>query len=269
MKGKLDDLPASEWDFRPLIHECPSPLERIELQAAICYEYARESSSIRKLAEEYAGLPRDVKHDVEHNGSLFAHSESMFSGPVSEKLADFEIIPYWNCVLWPKFFPHTPWLDIPPYKRIKRAMAYVSSYGREALRVNQWNLIPYPIRHPVPEMPLNPGARFISSTVESLLISVDWTAGTNDDIINTFEDWVRKSRPEKFPSPRSDRSRKNVTVALLTRLGVMRLLNKYSYENATKEADKVFNNSRNALLLSLTPAEMGVGSRQQALNSSH
>ena len=56
MKRNPDQLSESEWNFVPLIHRHPTPAERHELRAAIYYEYARESDSLRELARQYAAL---------------------------------------------------------------------------------------------------------------------------------------------------------------------------------------------------------------------
>ena len=39
-----------------------------------------------------------------------------------------------------------------------------------------------------------------SGTVEKVAMAIDWSAGTNDDIIEAIACWVRKSRPASFPS---------------------------------------------------------------------
>jgi hypothetical protein len=71
--------------------------------------------------------------------------------------------------------------------------------------------------------------RFKSSGVELLPMEINWTAGSNDQTIGAFADWIRHNRPKQFPPPRSDASRKNVMAAFLTRIAGMRLLHHYSH----------------------------------------
>lgn len=63
---KRVELHETELNFRALIQSKPSTTaEEHDLSAAIFYEYARESDSIRMLAAEYAALPINVRRDVE------------------------------------------------------------------------------------------------------------------------------------------------------------------------------------------------------------
>ena len=112
MKSDMGELSEQEWDFRPLIHKRPRSEQRSELHAAIIHEYARESDSIRELAAEYAALPEAVRREVEEQADQFSHSATIY-GPISDKLARFGLVRFWNCVFWPDYFPYTPWLDIP------------------------------------------------------------------------------------------------------------------------------------------------------------
>ena len=232
MKTPIGRLADTEWDFRPLIHKNPTPEQRNELQAAIHYEYARESDSIRKLAAEYAALPKHERELVEGNFSLFDSSRAMF-GPVSQELARMDYVAFWNCILWPEYFPQTPWLEIPPERRAERVQSYVATRGSGcAITVNQWQFL-QPERLETPRVP---DARFFISRIESVLLSVHWASATNDDIIAEFDTWVRKSRPKWIGSPRNDASRENVTTAFLTRLAVMRLLHIYPHFKSLDKA---------------------------------
>ena len=83
-----------------------------------------------------------------------------------------------------------------------------------------------------------PGARCYVSGWEQVYLCIKWAAGTNDDIIAAFEDWVRKSRPEKYPPPRGRGSRKKVIEAPLSQLTTMRLLAAYPYDKAAALAGR-------------------------------
>lgn len=84
MNRDIRKLAKTEWDFRPLIPKRPNPKQRQEMNAAIHYEYARESPSIRKLAADYAGLPEAVRRDVEEQFSLrgAAATRAIFHGHI-------------------------------------------------------------------------------------------------------------------------------------------------------------------------------------------
>ena len=220
---KLDaPLHPTEFDFRPLLHKHPSDAERAELRAAIYYEYARESDSIRKLAEEYEALPVEVRN---YEPELFQKN------PLSSYFKTFTR--FWNCIFWPDYFPHTAWLDIPPPERTNRIQSYLEEHPAGFLlqinkrdELKEWE---FPKR----------GRRIYSGGDEILIVEVNWAGGGNDDIINAFAEWVRSSRPKQYPPPRNDASRENVTAALLTRLAVMRLLHRFKHGEALNIAKDV------------------------------
>jgi hypothetical protein len=215
MEQPEDGLNDAEWDFRPLVHKKLTIDQRQELSAAIRYEYARESQSLRKLAQEFAALS---EHDQEEIGGLtFAKRGT---------LSLFAVLPFWNCILWPKFFPNTPWLLIPPEERLRRVQSYVAtSPPTPYLEINErddlreW------------ELPKEGGRTFVG-TVENLIVRINWAVANNEEIISSFATWVRTSRPTRIPDPRGDASRHNVTAAFLTRLAVMRLLHRYPHWKA-------------------------------------
>ena len=225
MKGNTGKLAETEWNFGPLIHKEPTSEQRSELLAAIIYEYARESDSIRKLAAEYVTLPEAVRRDAEEGACLFAHSAT-FYGPVSPELARMGLVAFKNCILWPKYFPETPWLDIPAGERIQRVQKYREFESKgNLLTINECDES-YRDR-----LPMN-DARFFSGGAELLVVCVNWAAGNNSDIVAAFTDWVGKSRPGEIPEPRGDASRANVDAAYLTRLAVMRLRHSYQHSDA-------------------------------------
>ncbi len=214
-----DQLTKAEWDFRPLIHKQPTVEQRQELNAAIRYEYGRESESIRKLAEEFAALSED---ELEEKGVL--------TFPKRGTLFLFTVLPFWNCIFWPRFFPNTPWLSIPSEERLRRIQSFAAAHlPRNYLEINErddlreW------------ELPKKGGRKFVSTT-ENLIVSIDWAAANNEEIISAIADWVRKSRPTTIREPRGDASRHNITAAFLTRLAVMRLLHQHKHLEAVEIA---------------------------------
>jgi hypothetical protein len=205
-------LLPTEWDFRSLIHEEPTVLQRQELHAAIRYEYARESDAIRKLGEGFAELSDD---QLEQSRTL------MFPKP--RRLRLFTAFPFWNCIFWPRFFPRVPWLEILQEERSERVKDYVAAHPpKPSLEINEVdNFADW-------ELPLKRG-RIRIGTGENLIVSIDWSAANNSEILASFRHWLRDSRPGEIPEPRGDASRQNVAAAHLTRLGVMRLLHNYPF----------------------------------------
>jgi len=211
-------LSPTEWDFRSLIHNKPTVLQRQELHAAIRYEYARESDAICKLGEEFAELSDD---QVEQRGTL------MFPKPGGLQL--FTVCPFWNCIFWPKFFPRVAWLRIPQEERTRRVEDYVAAEPPRSLKINE-------VDHFAEwELPPKTG-RIRIGNVENLIVSIDWSMANDSEIVRAFGQWVRKSRPGDIPEPRGDASRQNVEAAYLTRLGVMRLLHYYPFWSAREHA---------------------------------
>ena len=218
MNAPNEKLREGEWDFRPLIHKNPTQEQREELRAAIYYEYARESDSIRKLASAYAELsgPKAVAADL-HNAK-------------PEALSHFTLIPFWNCVFWPDFFPEKSWLEIPSEERTQRVQTFVKWKQATLLKINEWDdLAPY-------EIPKR-GTRCFLGVGENLILWLNWANANNSDIVAAFATWVRASRPKEMPEPRDDASRENVTAALLTRLAVMRLLHYFPYFTKSESED--------------------------------
>ena len=214
-----ETLSAAEWDFRSLTHKKLTVLQRYELQAAIRYEYARESEAIRKLGGAFADLSED---QLARSGTLTL--------PKPAHLQLFTAFPFWNCVFWPKFFPRIPWLLIPQEQRTSRVNNYITAHQPQPyLEINE--------RDDFAEWELpTKGGRVRIGTVENLIVSIDWSAANNDEILASFARWLRNSRPGDIPEPRGDASRQNVAVAYLTRLGVMRLLHHFRFWDARELA---------------------------------
>ena len=199
-------MTTNDWNFQPLIHKNPSIAQRDELWAAIVYEYARESDSIRKLAQEYASLPADLRND-----KFSLHRKNPL-------IAYFMCVCPWEFVFWPEFFPQTPWLTIPRAERDKRIKSCLASRSPEfLLKINELDSI-----DPL-ELPTK-GCRHYSYDFERLIVEVNWGSGSNNDIIAAFGKHIRENRPPGNPPPRGDASRQNVIAAFLTRLAQLRLL---------------------------------------------
>jgi hypothetical protein len=137
-----------------------------------------------------------------------------------------------NCILWPKFFPETPWLAIPKPIRARRITRYLNSNRKILFEIKKGTKVRYW------EISDSDTRRFKSSGIEHRVIMFDWASGSNNEIIAAFADWVRHSRPPQFPSPRDDASRENVNAALLTRLAVMRLLHTHAHRDAVEHAHR-------------------------------
>jgi hypothetical protein len=233
-------LAKSEWDFRPLIHKRPTQLQRYELRAAVFYEYARESPTICELAERFSNLPRKLRDKPEL--SRWSNDRR-----ITREFFFFTGLPFFHCIFWPKFFPKTPWLDIPSAERHAAVERYIERTSATLFEIKDfedargWEVSNQEVR------------RYKSSGIEHLLILINWAAGTNDQIIASFAGWVRNNRPAQFPAPRTHTSRQNVTDAFLTRLTVMRLLHNCSHDDALELAQthglKFPKQQSNALLM--------------------
>jgi hypothetical protein len=212
-------LSSSEWDFRSLLHKCPNEIQRHELRVAIFYEYARESSTIREIAHQFSKLPSALRRE-------FGLRQCSKHPRITRKLFFISSLPFSHCVFWPTFFPRTPWLKIPPSERRAAVEQYVRRMTATLFEIKSYD----EIREW--EVSDKETRRFTSSGIEHLAVAIDWTVGSNDQIIAAFASWIRNNRPEALPSPRSDASRENVAAAFLTRIAVMRLLHKYSHYEA-------------------------------------
>ncbi len=221
-------LPESEWDFRSLFHKHPNELQRYELRAAVVYEYARESATVRKLAERFSKLPRSLREEFEL--SRWSKHPSF-----TLKLFFFTGLPFSHCMLWPKFFPKTPWLEIPISERGAAVRRYIERTSATLFEIKDYEEVK---EWKEWEVSNEETRRWKASGIEYLPIAINWTAGSNDQIIAAFADWIRHNRPTGFPAPRSDASRENVTAAFLTRIAVMRLLHNYSHYDALELAER-------------------------------
>ena len=216
-REQADLLLETDWNFRQLIHKHPTQRQREELRAAIYYEYARESDSIRGLARAYTELPEPKA------------TASDLCAVKPEALFHFTWIPFWNCIFWPEFFPNKPWVEIPQQERTQRVQTFVNWQQEPLLRINEWDdLAPY-------EIPKR-GGRCMIGAGENLILWLNWASANNSEIVDAFASWVRASRPKEYPEPRGDASRENVTAALLTRLAVMRLLHCYPLSKVLDKA---------------------------------
>jgi hypothetical protein len=246
MDEPKDRLAHAEWDFRDLVHKNPTLEQRQELHAAIRYEYARESESIRRLADEFAALSEEDHLAAEHARLTYRKKygfvlekechgvrarAAKLAADKRAKLVLFTALPFWNCIFWPKFFPNTPWLCIPPKERLRRIRSFVETLPPARLEINE-------LDDPTElELPKKGGRMFVDNTRENIILSIDWAEANNEQIISAFGKWIRNSRPPDIPEPRGDASRQNVTAAFLTRLAVMRLLHHYRFWDARGARD--------------------------------
>jgi hypothetical protein len=63
---------------------------------------------------------------------------------------------------------------------------------------------------------------------EATVVSIYWGMFTNDEIANYFRKWVKANRPEMYSMPNRQGHKTIDTRARLTRLGVLRLLSRFS-----------------------------------------
>jgi hypothetical protein len=82
------------------------------------------------------------------------------------------------------------------------------------------------VPEPPSHKPIRPGL-FIAS-VETLLIEIAWEDFTNDEIANYFRQWLKHARPKQIKAPSGKGHKPGDWRSLLTRLGVMRLLSRFT-----------------------------------------
>jgi hypothetical protein len=66
------------------------------------------------------------------------------------------------------------------------------------------------------------------SGMEETIVRINWSAFTNDEIVNYFRRWVKTNRPAQYPVPSKKGHKPGDWRANLTRLAVMRLLSRFS-----------------------------------------
>jgi hypothetical protein len=97
------------------------------------------------------------------------------------------------------------------FDQVRRANPETS----EITLVKQGKLQPFPGISP---------SLFWESGREFTVVSIDWGASTNDEIVNYFRRWVKANRPKQYPVPSKKGHKPGDWRANLTRLAVMRLL---------------------------------------------
>jgi len=246
-------LPQTEWDF--------SRVPRLELAACIYYEYARESPTIRGLAEKYFTLKR------EHDREAEAKFQSRFSESLSPRAKRNELPPAWKKELEERkmsfidnfvFYSHEihrPSGRMPGPDSAEKLLSdwrfalpvfAGSEFGRIVLgsvdfpnkpwtstdesarkaAINQAALV---ARKLVEHYPWRAGSwpssgREFDNEGETLVMHISWRQGTTEQIVRDFRKWATKYRKEycrNMPPPRGQRI--TVTKAWLKRLAEMRL----------------------------------------------
>ncbi len=183
---------------------------------ACCYwEYARESKFVLEVTKLRAEL-RDGKrlHD-----SLDAGQKRLLEQlDVICERPDADPDRFYRCPPFPK-----PWqaldkgsrpplmLKIPPEEYAFQAIDSRLPWGRFHRETE---------RH------------VISHGIETLLVTINWGAGSDREIKKSFNKWLDKNRPSHIPEP-SERGHKPVDWrARLERLGLLRLRHNYTFDKA-------------------------------------
>jgi hypothetical protein len=85
------------------------------------------------------------------------------------------------------------------------------------------------------------------SGLEVLLVEIEWRRFTNDQIVQCFRKWAKLHRPKDVKAPSGKGHKPRDWRASLERLGIMRLMNRYSFDDLqsivqaaapTKSADR-------------------------------
>jgi hypothetical protein len=97
-------------------------------------------------------------------------------------------------------------------------------YGEGTLR--RWGK--WPKSKPLPRV-------FWEEGYESLIVRIAWKAYTNEQIIESFRCWVKANRPKIFPVPSGKGHKQLSQRVALERLGILRLLHRFSLHELRKQ----------------------------------
>ena len=268
VSSAANELAEFEWNF----HSVPDN----ELVACCYWEYARESAFIRDVRRRYSDSELDEHHgekawrfvgqDAERIESIGYEAEVFMRGFSYDE---------WRRNYPPltRSFP-APWQCLEPEERkerarirneievlqlrpikhdgtettaeglLVRAKGIVQEYRAACDKAHREN--PGVSEHVLRQKGIYPS--YVPSAsglwedgTESTIVSIDWRHFTNDEIANEFRKWIRDARPKQVHVP-SGQGRKLISHRVnLERLGILRLLHRYSLIHLRKRLPAAWN----------------------------
>jgi hypothetical protein len=234
-------LPRIEWDF----DDVPAS----ELTACCWWEYARESASLRRIRDEIVAEWRDRGANREWTIGGYERTLQFFRGTNSRaSLVLLLVVDKPPGITKSKTkithdafgssFP-APWQSLSNDERSGWANAINGEWDDSGIS-RQERIYPnelyreystFPGREKggkaeengsIPNTILYPQGR------EATLLEIAWGQYTNEQLVRAFRNWLKRSRPEGLPGPDGRGRGIRVAHADLVRLGVMRLLSRFT-----------------------------------------
>ena len=246
----LEALHPHEWNFDAVT-------DPAELAACCCWEYARESPSIRRIRAQFEYSPTALNEDIDRVLSIGALAKILFMYP--ESLFQFGA----------RAFPH-PWQSLPPRRR--QELAKIAASKPAAFKVENSVWVANCLAHHANALVLQTAQRrheqelewqrvlalakvdplaakrtieqgkqervkrnennhpFIrwSDGGETLILTVNWTHRNLQELADEFLKWAKRIRPHDLRKPNGNTSATPTLRADLARLAVWRLLSVYS-----------------------------------------
>jgi len=198
-----------DWNF------IPDRVPDDEVVACCYWEYARESKFILEVTKLMAEL-RDGKRLYNSLGAgpkgLLEQLDNICERP------DADPNHFYRCPPFPQPWQSLDKANKPPRMLIISAVEYAFQAIDSRL---PWRRFQHQTER-----------RVINHDIETLLVTINWGAGSDAEIKKSFNKWLDKNRPSHIPEP-SERGHKPVDWrARLERLGLLRLRHNYSFDEA-------------------------------------
>ncbi|MGA9777257.1 MAG: hypothetical protein ACLPRE_01090 [Limisphaerales bacterium] len=213
-KTKLDE---HEWNF--------SGVDADELVACCYWEYARESKFIRDATKLMADI-RDGKWLRKPLGT--AQEKLLERLHIICKRPDQDPDHFYRCPPFPQ-----PWQSLDKAHKPPQMLK---------IPPEQYAFQIIDSRLPWSRFQRQTEGRVISHGTETVLVKIDWGAGSNSKIKKSFNKWLDKNRPAQIPEP-SERGHHKPNVdcrARLERLGLLRLRHHYTFDEAKPFLHKLY-----------------------------
>ncbi|MCG3149758.1 MAG: hypothetical protein PCFJNLEI_03223 [Verrucomicrobiae bacterium] len=238
---KTNPLPRIEWDF--------AAVPDSEITACCYWEYARESASLRGLRTEILAEWRErgarrglTIGQYERTAKMFRRSDSRTSSilhlildtpPRKSKSGNENS----NDNIGSSFPEH--WQNLSKAEQAGWAAAFSGKWDDGAISrrdeiypsdlCREYAVFPGPMKRgthrkkgTIPNSFLYPEGR------EGMLLEIAWGEYTNKQLVGAFRNWLKENRPKDIRGPDGRGRGLRVARADLVRLGVMRLLARYT-----------------------------------------
>ena len=222
-RADLEALHPDEWNFDAVT-------DPAELAACCCWEYARESVSIRKIRAQFEHSPTVLGPDVERVLSIGALAKMFFMYPESPFQFGARAFPY-------------PWQSLP--QRRRQELAKIAMSKPAAFKVENSVWVANCLASHARALELQtaqrrgkeegwwkqvegcPSIRW-SDGGETLIVTVNWTHRNLQDLADEFLKWAKRIRPHDLRKPNGNITTARTLRADLTYLAAMRLLSVFT-----------------------------------------